>query len=563
MPRIPAGFIDDLKSRADLERIVGSRVDLRQSGGNLVGLCPFHQEKTPSFHVYKDTGTYHCFGCGAHGSAIDFVMNTAQVSFVQAVEILAAELGMRVPSPATSADSARNSRLHELMGKAATHYAKRLRQSDAALQYLSDRNVNEHSIERFQIGYAEQSWNGLAQSSIARHPELLLTCGLTKRGDSGNVYDRFRGRIMFPVRDTSGHTIAFGGRSLTPEDKPKYLNSPKTPIYQKGQTVYGLFEAQSVEGRMLERALVVEGYMDVISLAQRGLTAVSVMGTSITNDQFRTLLRCTKQIVLCFDGDAAGRAAAWRALAIAFAELKSGTDIRILHLPAGHDPDSFVIEAGAEDLEARMANADTASEYFIDELTNGVDLEHPDVKVRVIERAVPFVRSIRYTIYQQSIIAKLKELTGVEIRVSHETENASPGRRSPMTGKRRPQDTQLVLSLYRNVAAATQISESLVEDLRPWADSSPPVNLLIRIRDDGLQTPHEVLVSYSGTRLGKFLAGQSTSQDEGISPDARGKELESAFRRLLARLRRNERLQRAPSGDSERELEKYKEIYRE
>jgi DNA primase len=397
---IPAGFIQELLSRTDVVEVVGRHVELKKAGINHKGLCPFHGEKSPSFIVSPSRQTYHCFGCGVHGDAIKFLTEHHGLSFVEAVRDLAQSAGLQVPeddvTPAERAQAAQQrehqSTLTDVLEKAADHYRQQLKASDRAIDYLKGRGLTGDIALRFGMGYAPEGWRTLA-SAFPRYDDPLLSESgmvIVQRDDVADQkrYDRFRDRIMFPIRNVKGLTIGFGGRVLD-KGEPKYLNSPETPVFSKGRELYGLFESR---GGLREKgyALVTEGYMDVVALAQLGYpNAVATLGTACTADHVQKLLRFTDQVVFSFDGDAAGRRAAGRALEAALPHATDLRSFRFLFLPAEHDPDSFIRAMGPEAFEARVRDAVPLSRQLIEHASADCDLASAEGRARMLAQARP------------------------------------------------------------------------------------------------------------------------------------------------------------------------------
>jgi len=416
--RIPQHFIDELIARTDIIEVIGSRVQLKRAGREYKACCPFHDEKTPSFTVSPDKQFYHCFGCGAHGTALGFVMEYDHTSFVEAVEDLAARAGLEVPREGgTAAPQQPHDELYVALERAALFFRQSLSGEPKARDYLARRGLNAEINQRFGIGYAPARWDALLDryGSSDDERQVLLRAGLVierqpdaERGTAAGFYDRFRDRVMFPIRDTRGRTIGFGGRVLD-SGEPKYLNSPETELFHKGRELYGLFEARQAT-RTLQRLLVVEGYMDVVSLHQAGVTyAVATLGTATTPDHLQRIFRLVGEVVFCFDGDRAGRAAAWRALENAVGEVKQGRQVRFLFLPEGHDPDSLVREEGAVAFEARLTSALPLSDYLIRELASRTDGASVDGRAKLVELARPLVRRIPSDVYRELLIGQLAE----------------------------------------------------------------------------------------------------------------------------------------------------------
>lgn len=415
---IPRSFINDILAKADIVDVVNSRVKLKKAGAhNYQACCPFHHEKTPSFTVSKSKQFYHCFGCGAHGNAIGFLMEYDKLEFVEAVEELANFLGLDVPreqhsvrndKPQVSFQAKRD--LYQLMADIAIFYQQQLSHHIPAQAYLQKRGLSQEVIERFAIGFVPDSFDSVLRK-FGQHREeqaRLLDLGMLTRNDNNKVYDRFRNRIMFPIRDRRGRTIAFGGRVLG-DEKPKYLNSPETVTYHKGNELYGLFEALQVNDTP-EMLLVVEGYMDVVALAQFGVNyAVASLGTATTSEQIQQIFRVTEQTVCCYDGDRAGREAAWRALENALPYLEDGRQLKFVFLPDGEDPDSFIRRQGKEGLETHIKNALSLSDFLFAHLLQQVDLSSKEGKSKLAALAIPLIKRIpgeMLRIYLRNILAQ-------------------------------------------------------------------------------------------------------------------------------------------------------------
>ncbi|PZN28322.1 MAG: DNA primase, partial [Proteobacteria bacterium] len=375
--RIPQAFIDELVARADIVELIGSRVPLKKQGKEFKACCPFHEEKTPSFTVVPDKQFYHCFGCGAHGTVLGFLMEHDHLTFVEAVEELALRLGLDVPRDHHGAQrpAAPGEDLYGVLSRAAALYQAELKNSPRARKYLEDRGVDGQTAAKFGLGYAPESWDFVLRQlgTGERERSRLFAAGLVirredQRPGASGFYDRFRDRIMFPIRDARGRTLGFGGRVLD-RGEPKYLNSPETELFHKGRELYGLYEARQAS-RSLTRILIVEGYMDVVRLHQAGITyAAATLGTATTPDHLARVFRLCNEVVFCFDGDRAGRAAAWRALENALGQVRQGRQIRFLFLPEGQDPDSLVGAEGRSAFEARLDGAQSLSEYLLQHLS--------------------------------------------------------------------------------------------------------------------------------------------------------------------------------------------------
>ncbi len=412
--KIPQDFIDDLIARADIIEVVGKRVQLKKAGREFKACCPFHDEKTPSFTVSPGKGFYHCFGCGAHGTAIGFLMEFEHMNFVEAIESLAGSIGVDVPRDESDRPARRYDELFALMESVDKYWQGQLREHSIASDYLKQRGVDGETARRFGIGFAPDGWSNVLDK-FGKTPETierLLATGLIIRKDNGKHYDRFRERIMFPIRDQRGRCIAFGGRAIG-DGEPKYLNSPETVLFHKGRELYGLFEARQAL-RHIDRLVVVEGYMDVVALARNGIDfATATLGTATTADHLNRLFRITENVVFCFDGDRAGKAAAWRALENALPQIREGRQIGFVFLPDEHDPDTYVNEFGADAFVAAVDSSVALSDFLIDELSSQVDMDTVDGKARLAELSKPLINSIPEGVYRELLIDSLASAVGL------------------------------------------------------------------------------------------------------------------------------------------------------
>ena len=420
---IPQGFIDDLLNRTDIVDVVQSRVQMKKAGKNYTACCPFHKEKTPSFSVSPDKQFYYCFGCGAGGNALGFIMDHDNLDFPQAVEELAKAAGMEVPreeggrnhKPRQPTDSP----LYPLLEAAAEFYRQALKnhpQRRAAVDYLKGRGLSGEIARDFGLGFAPPGWDNLFKhlSSDTLQQKAMIDAGLlVENADSGKRYDRFRDRVMFPIRDSRGRVIAFGGRVLG-DDKPKYLNSPETPVFHKGQELYGLYEARK-HNRNLDEIIVVEGYMDVIALAQQGLrNAVATLGTATSEEHLKRLFRVVPSVLFCFDGDQAGRNAAWRALEAALPSLQDGRKARFLFLPEGEDPDTLVRSEGTDAFRARInQHAQPLADYFFQQLTEEADPRSLEGKAHMATLAAPLIDKVPGANLRTLMRNRLSQITGL------------------------------------------------------------------------------------------------------------------------------------------------------
>lgn len=446
--RIPQHFIDELIARADIVELIGSRVPLKKQGKEFKACCPFHGEKTPSFTVVPDKQFYHCFGCGAHGTALGFLMDHDHLSFIEAVEDLAARVGLDVPREETAGGAKPTSSptdgLFAILDKAAGLYRRELDTSERATEYFKSRGLNSETAQRFSLGYAPDAWDftvsrlgtseterlKLLQTGLSIERERKAPPGSTMSAPTG-YYDRFRDRVMFPIRDARGRTIGFGGRVLD-KGEPKYLNSPETELFHKGRELYGLYEARQAS-RTLTRLLVVEGYMDVVRLHQAGVTyAVATLGTATTPEHLSRVFRICNELTFCFDGDRAGRAAAWRALENSLSQVRDGRQIRFMFLPDGQDPDSLVGEEGREAFEKRIQSAVSLSEYLLKHLAEQVDTNTVDGRARLAELARPLLERIPEGVYRELLAEEVAKLVRIDSARLTAALSARDPRRPPL-----------------------------------------------------------------------------------------------------------------------------------
>jgi DNA primase len=432
---IPQDFIDDLVARADIVEVIGRRVQLKKAGREFKACCPFHDEKTPSFTVSPAKGFYHCFGCGAHGTAIGFLMEYDHMSFVEAVESLAQTMGVDVPRSESDRPARRYDELFSLLDSVARHWQTCLKNSPEAIEYVRRRGIDGSTAKRFGIGYAPDGWSNVLDK-FGQSPEAierLLAAGLIIAKDNGGHYDRFRDRIMFPIRDARGRTIGFGGRTLG-DGEPKYLNSPETVLFHKGRELYGLYEARQAL-RHIECLVVVEGYMDAVALARHGIDfAVATLGTATTGEHLNRLFRLTDNVCFAFDGDRAGRKAAWRALENALPLIREGRQVRFVFLPEGHDPDSFVNELGNDAFLEAVDRGVALSEFLIEELAGQVDMDTVDGRARLAELARPLVQKIPAGVYHELLIESLAGAVGLTAPKLDKMLSAGSSRDTPGTG---------------------------------------------------------------------------------------------------------------------------------
>jgi len=518
--RIPSQFIDELLNRVDIVEVVDSRVPLKKAGREHKACCPFHDEKSPSFTVSSTKQFYHCFGCGAHGSAIGFLMEYEHLEFVDAVEELASIAGVTVPREARSEHTQKFATLYETLNQVERFYENQLRQHpDAghAVQYLKQRGLSGEITAKFGIGFAPPGWDNLlrhiASGQITQ--KQLLEAGVLIKKDSGGNYDRFRNRVMFPIRDRRGRVIGFGGRVLG-DDTPKYLNSPETAIFHKGKELYGLFEAaKSV--RDLQQIIIVEGYMDVVSLSQFGINnVVATLGTATTAEHVEKLFRVTPELIFCFDGDRAGRQAAWRALENALPLMREGRQIKFMFLPEGEDPDTIVRSEGKLGFDKRLKGGLSFSNFFYKTLSNKIELATIDGRSLLVERAKPHLLKLPASVFRHMMTDKLAEISQMNaeklstlIFSTEVTSIETPATvRKPSQGYQKGEPSlirQVIHLLLESPALAQSVDLDKIKGL-----SLPGAPLLIELIELIKIHPHiscgAIIEHWRSTQYGKHLA---------------------------------------------------------
>jgi DNA primase len=482
--RISQEFLDQLLGRVDLVEIVNARVPLRRAGREFMACCPFHAEKTPSFSVSPRKQFYHCFGCGAHGNAIGFLMAYERLEFPDAVEELARLVGLDLPQTHAGGSGASIKPLLEWIAQADRFFRQQLREHplrQRAVDYLRQRGLTGQIAGTFGIGYAPPGWENLGKAlhEAGATVEDLTTAGLVSRDEQGRPRDRFRDRIIFPIRDRRGRVIAFGGRALDSDTAPKYLNSPETPLFHKGSELYGLYEAR-IHNRQLQRLLVVEGYMDVVALAQHDIPyTVATLGTATTAEHIERLFRAVDALVFCFDGDRAGRAAAWRALDVTLPFLRDGRQVGFLFLPDGEDPDTLVRGEGRTAFEQRLEQATPLAEYLFAELSAQVDLNTFAGRARLAELARPLLEKLPDGHFRDLMEERLRQeaqVASTRLRPPPSTSATSPADRN-LRLTRTPLRKAIALLLYRPELARQATEGELV--LRD--DSESGVKLLASV----------------------------------------------------------------------------------
>lgn len=542
--KIPQSFIDDLLNRTDIIELIDGRVHLKKAGKNYQACCPFHNEKSPSFSVSPEKQFYHCFGCGAHGNAIGFLMEYDGLSFPDAVGELASLHGLTVPNdqpfhnqgPAPSADH------YQLMEWAARYFQNQLKSAPQAIEYLKGRGLTGEIVKQFAIGYAPGGWDGLRQTLVrsAASEAQLIELGMLIGRDGGGSYDRFRDRIMFPIRDRRGRVIGFGGRVLG-DGTPKYLNSPETPIFHKGKELFGLYQVKE-RHRNPTRILIVEGYMDVVALAQFGVDyAVASLGTSTTSDHMHLLFRTTSEVVCCYDGDNAGREAAWRALENALPSLQDGKDLRFVFLPQEHDPDSFIREFGQAVFEQKLDNAQSYADFLFERLTRDLNLSGEAGQNELANKAIALIRRVPEGFNRESLLTKLsaqlrwgeneKRLREIFRRQEQEAQQTTaatkPGGKIKLTLIRR---AIALIVQHPSVAALLPPLPDVLKSLKePGIEVL--LTLLAQLHNNPMSTG-QLLELWRDTKEGRALA-QLAMLDELTAGDNIQQELEDVCDRLL------------------------------
>lgn len=450
--KIPREFIDELINRVDIVELVDSYHPLKKAGRNFVACCPFHDEKSPSFNVIPHKQFYYCFGCGASGNAISFLLEYERLSFPEAVHLLADKVGMEIPEEVAINQQYANKvdHLFSLMQDVSQFYQQQLRQHPSrqlAVDYLKRRGMSGHIAKSYELGYAPAGWDNLLKQ-FKRHKQHLTTTGMLIEKDNGKCYDRFRERVMFPIRDRRGRIIGFGGRVLG-DDQPKYLNSPETPIFHKGQELYGLYQVLQQQ-RQVDQFLIVEGYMDVLALAEHSINfAVATLGTATTQQHMQSLLRYSPTVTFCFDGDKAGKAAAWRALETSLQCLQNGVTINFMFLPQGEDPDSLVHKEGQQAFMQRIQQAEALDDYLYRHLQETIDIHSSDGKSRLISAAKPLLQAIPDKAYRHLLTEKLARLVRIASERLEPMLNAveKPASHKKIQPKQRLNSTQLAIAL--------------------------------------------------------------------------------------------------------------------
>ncbi len=549
--RIPQTFIDDLLNRIDIVDIIDHDVPLKKTGRDYSALCPFHTEKSPSFTVSQEKQFYHCFGCGAHGSAFGFLMNHRGLSFVEAIEEAAHSVGLEVPheGPLT-ATKTDYSPLYDTLDRAQQFFVQQLKthpDRDRAVDYLKARGLDGQIAKRFGIGFAPDAWDGLikAQGKDDQAQKNLLSAGLLVENENNQRYDRFRDRIIFPIHDRRGRVVAFGGRIID-KGKPKYLNSPETPVFQKRRELYGLYQLRQADSNV-KQILVVEGYMDVVALAQFAVNnAVATLGTATTSEQLATLFRVAQEVIFCYDGDAAGRRAAWRALETTLPLIRDGRRAGFIFIPEGHDPDSYVREHGPQ-VFTSSKSVTPLSKFLLDELATKTNLDSIDGRARFVELAKPMVAKIPAGAFRQLLIQRVAEIARLDLRA---WSDAAGAKRQTPRPARRPRgrlsmvDQALKRLLFKPKLAATVGDVEVIAGL-PDENAELLVEILKFCTEHPNVTTGALIEQYRMSDFEAILAQQLDTPPLELGNAAESIEFGQAIESLLAKATRTSVLEQA------------------
>ena len=548
--RIPDSFLDELVSRSDIVEIINARVPLKKAGREYKACCPFHSEKSPSFSVSAEKQFYHCFGCGAHGTVIGFLMQYEKMDFLDAVADLAQRAGLELPREAQGPKDPGSGDLYELLLRAARFFEQNLSDNARARQYLEGRGIEAKTSGIFALGYAPDAWDALLKRFGANDEDRrrLLQVGLILERSGERAfghYDRFRDRLMFPIRDSRGRVIGFGGRVIE-QGEPKYMNSPETPLFHKGRELYGLYEARQARGDF-KRLLIVEGYMDVVRLHQAGITyAVATLGTATTQEHLNKIFKITSEVVFCFDGDRAGRQAAWRALENALPLARDGRELKFMFLPEGHDPDTLVGEVGAEGFEKRLKEALPLSEYLVEQLVTDVNLDHVDGRAKLKALAEPLFARMPEGVYREMLADRLSARVGMPAhtlkesfaagdlkRLQHNAPELRVRSRGRISAGRGNLLTQAITLVLHHPAAAGVMIDLAALD----AVDMPGVAVLKELlgQAKGLAAPSTAMLLERWRDRAEFDRLTTLAMQDPLvaSPEAAAKELKMAVEKLL------------------------------
>lgn len=566
--RIPRAFIDDLLNRVDIIEVIDARVPLKKKGKDYWACCPFHGEKSPSFSVNQNKQFYYCFGCHQSGNAIGFLMDYDHMEYVEAIETLAQQLGIEVPHEQGQAPRQQTrglEPLYDTLQSCSDYYQQQLKQSPEAIEYLKQRGIGGQTARDFAIGYAPSGWNNLQGDH-----KLLVDGGMLIEKDNGQTYDRFRHRLMFPIRDRRGRTIAFGGRVFSAEDNPKYLNSPETAVFHKGDEIYGVYELKKAVTN-IDRIFVTEGYMDVVALAEHGFkTAVATLGTAINNAQIEKLFRICKTLIFCFDGDAAGIKAAWRSLEQCLSSLKEGRLARFLFLPDNHDPDSYIREHGNNAFEQQIKQAETLTEFLFKTLLAECNVHTVEGKSQFLDRLRPYFEKIPLQSLKDQILGE------VERRLSIPLDNRllkglgeEPGKPEPRSviPENRWTPTRLAINL---LLSSPQLGLGVGSQYHLSEVGMPGVDLLLQLLDVIHEEPEistqNLLARFSGSDHESHLYQLAAVQPAMESEESVDQMFNDCLQRLQNKyivLRREQLIQKLQSGEplSEAEKREHKQLF--
>lgn len=479
--KIPQTFIDQVVNQTDIVDLIDSYIDLKPKGKEYIACCPFHGEKTPSFTVNREKQFYHCFGCGAHGTAIGFLMEHEGLEFVETIEVLAQRIGLEVSYEKGTQKDDGLAEIYAVLEQANHYYQQQLRTHQPAIDYLKSRGISGKISQRFNIGFAPAGFDNL-KGQLSCSTENLLKAGLVSEKPPKKIYDRFRNRIMFPIRDPRGRVIAYGGREID-GGMPKYINSPETELFHKGNTLYGLYEARQALGK-IKQLIIVEGYMDVVALAQHGVdNAIATLGTATTSQNIRNLLRYTSSLIFCFDGDRAGKDAAWKALQQTLPEYKDGIDIHFAFMPQGEDPDSLIRSAGKDTFQDYLEQAMPLSEYFFTKLCGEIDMSTLDGKAKLANIAKPLLNTLPQVVFRDLMFKELNLRVGTSIANNQPTVSAITNRRNNTPQSRNPKYTKTRLAIALLLRDPQLAQYALHEDQLSKLSSTPGVPLLLELLD--------------------------------------------------------------------------------
>lgn len=519
--RIPREFIQDLIQRADIVDIVGARIALKKGGRDHKACCPFHDEKSPSFTVSQTKQFYHCFGCGAHGNVLDFIMQYDRLDFVDAIESLAGHLGLDIPYEEGDNQPLREKVDYDLLEQVAQQYQNALKQSPKAIEYLKSRGISGITAKHFRLGFVPDQWQSLVNQFTPNQLEQLKRYGLVLDGKRG-LYDRFRHRIMFPIRDPRGRVIGFGGRTLG-DDPAKYMNSPESPAFHKGEELYGLYEARQANSK-LEKLLIVEGYMDVIALAEHGIQyAVATLGTATTAKHIQKLLRSSQMLVFCFDGDEAGRNAAWKALTICLPQMHDGIQAKFLFLPDKEDPDSFIQTHTREQFERLIDQSLSISQFFFKQLKKQVPIHSIDDKAKFTKSAMEYINTVPSGIFKQLLIEQLQDIAGITLEATpNATENTSP----PIQSNQLHPLLKHCLSLLLQYPELAQHTDGF-----PLPEQSVIRQVIDTLKQHPTLSFGQLLTYFTDTKQKQLLTNAATTEFE-LTPEAAQQEWQQSWQRL-------------------------------